>query len=111
MTCTRGQRHQQSIANTAMHDSKNVNAISMMITIAGGTKNMNNLYDRLKPEYKAKLEEEAEFYPNSIRAIEQELKRTTSFIDLKYGTVFELSNFLILYNYDLSTIDNLFEQS
>jgi hypothetical protein len=64
----------------------------------------------LKPKYKATLEKQAELYPNSIRTIEQELKRNTSFIDLKYGVVFELSHFCNLPDYYLSTIYNLFEK-
>jgi hypothetical protein len=94
-----------------MPESKNVNVINMTIMIAGGMKNMNNLYDRLKPEFKAKLEEQSDYYPNAIKSIYQELKITSSFIDLKYGTVFELSNFLNIGKYDVTTIYNLFEQT
>jgi hypothetical protein len=111
MICTSAQRHQQSIANIAMHELKNVNAISTMITIGGGMKNMNSLFDRLKPEYKAKLECQADLYPSSIKHIYMELKGSYSFIDLKYGSVIALSNFCNLHNYDISTINNLFEQS
>ena len=42
MNCTIVQRHQLSIANTAMPELKNVNVISTMIAIAGGMKKMNN---------------------------------------------------------------------
>jgi hypothetical protein len=111
MICTREQRHQQSIANTAMHELRNVNATSMMIVIGGGMKNMNNLYERLKPEHKATLESQADLYPSSIKHIYQELNSSYSFIDLKYGSVIALSNFCNLPNYDISTINNLFEQS
>jgi hypothetical protein len=111
MICTSAQKHQQSIANTAMHESKNVNATNTMITIAGGMKNMNNLFERLKPEHKATLERQADLYPSSIKHIYMELKGSYSFIDLKYGSVIALSNFCNLHNYDISTINNLFEQS
>jgi hypothetical protein len=111
MICTSAQKHQQSIANIAMPELKNVNAINTMITIAGGMKNMNNLYERLKPEHKATLERQADLYPSSIKHIIQELNGSYSFIDLKYGSVVALSNFCNLPNYDISTINNLFEQS
>jgi hypothetical protein len=111
MICTSAQRHQQSIANIAMPELKNVNAINTMITIAGGTKNMNNLYERLKPEHKATLESQANLYPSSIKHIYMELKGSYSFIELKYGIVIALSNFCNLPNYQITTIDNLFEQS
>jgi hypothetical protein len=94
-----------------MPELKNVNATNTMITIAGGTKNMNNLFDRLKPEFKATLEKQAELYPSSIKHIYMELNGSYSFIDLKYGSVIALSNFCNLPNYDISTIDNLFEKS
>jgi hypothetical protein len=93
-----------------MHELRNVNATSMMIVIAGGMKNMNNLFERLKPEHKATLERQADLYPSSIKHIYQELNSSYSFIDLKYGSVVALSNFCNLPNYDISTINNLFEQ-
>jgi hypothetical protein len=110
MTCTREQRHQQSIANTAMPELKNVNAINMTIMIAGGMKNMNSLFDRLKPEHKATLEKQADLYPSSIKHIYMELKGSYSFIDLKYGSVIALSSFCSLPNYEILTINNLFEK-
>jgi hypothetical protein len=70
---------------------------------------MKTLFEKLKPQYKAKLESQAEFYPNSIKVIEHELKINTSFIDLKYGTVFELMNFCNLTNFNIVTIANLFD--
>jgi hypothetical protein len=110
MICTSAQRHQQSIANTAMHELKNVNATNTMITIAGGMKNMNSLFDRLKPEFKAKLEEKAEFYPAAIPAIIEELKQESSILDLRYGTVGSLALYLNLKNSGITEIVNLFEQ-
>jgi hypothetical protein len=94
-----------------MHELKNVNAINTMITIAGGMKNMNSLFDRLKPEFKATLEKQADLYPSSIKHIYQELNGSYSYIELKYGSVIALSNFCNLPNYQITTIDNLFEQS
>jgi hypothetical protein len=65
----------------------------------------------LKPEYKAKLEEEAEFYPVAIASFMEEFRNETFVIDLKYGSVIALSNFCNLPNYQITTIDNLFEKS
>jgi hypothetical protein len=110
MICTSAQRHQQSIANIAMPELKNVNAINTMITIGGGMKNMNSLFERLKPEHKATLESQANLYPSSIKHIIQELNSSYSFIDLKYGSVIALSSFCSLPNYDILTINNLFEK-
>jgi hypothetical protein len=93
-----------------MPELKNVNVISMMITIAGGMKKMNNLFERLKPEHKATLEKQADLYPSSIKNIYQELSSSYSFIDLKYGSVIALSNFCNLPNYDITSINNLFEK-
>jgi hypothetical protein len=94
-----------------MHELRNVNVINTMITTEGGMKNMNNLYDRLKPEFKATLEKQAELYPSSIKHIYMELNGSYSFIELKYGSVIALSNFCNLPNYQITTIDNLFEKS
>jgi hypothetical protein len=94
-----------------MHESKNVNATNTMIAIAGGMKNMSNLFDRLKPEYKAKLEEEAKFYPAAIPAIIEELKQESSILDLRYGTVGSLALYLNLKNSGITEIVNLFQQS
>jgi hypothetical protein len=110
MICTREQRHQQSIANIAMRELKNVNVINMTIMIGGGMKNMNSLFERLKPEHKATLESQANLYPSSIKHIIQELNSSYSFIDLKYGSVIALSSFCSLPNYDILTINNLFEK-
>ena len=110
MTCTSVRRHQQSIVNTAMQELKNANAISMMIAIAGGTKKMNNLFDRLKPEYKALLQDQAEFYPNAIPAIIEELKKESSILDLRYGTVGSLALYLNLKNSGFTEIVNLFNE-
>ena len=111
MTCTREQRHQPSIANIAMPELKNVNVISMMIAIAGGMKKMNNLYERLKPEALAILQSEGEKYPNAIKSLIQELKINRYIIDLSYGTVISMSNFLNLDNYRLTEILNQFEEN
>lgn len=70
---------------------------------------MNNLYNRLKPEYKAMLDQQSIQYPNAVEAFRVELKVNFYVMDLTYGTAISLSNFLTLPNYDFVTILNLFE--
>ena len=69
---------------------------------------MSNLYERLKPEYKAILDQQFKLYPNAIKAAVEELKNTHYVMDLKYGTVVSLSNFLGLRDYNFVTISDLF---
>ena len=83
----------------------------MKSTIAGGTKKMNNLFDRLKPEYKALLQDQSEFYPTAIPAIIEELKKEKSILDLRYGTVGSLALYLNLKNSGFTEIVNLFNES
>ncbi len=83
---------------------------NLKITIAGGMKKMSNLFDRLKPEYKALLQDQAEFYPNAIPAIIEELKQESSILDLRYGTVRSLALYLNLLNSGFTEILNLFKE-
>lgn len=69
---------------------------------------MSNLYTRLKPEYKAKLDEQATQYPNVMQSLFNELENTEYVMDLKYGTAVSLSNFLGLRDYNFVTISDLF---
>ena len=80
-----------------------------MTMIAGGMKNMNSLFDRLKPEVFAKLQKQGEEYPFAVASFIQELKDENFVMDIKYGTAVSLTNFLKLPNYDFVTISNLFE--
>ena len=75
----------------------------------GGMRNMNNLYQRLKPEYKAKLDDQAIQYPNAIKAAVNELKQEQSVLDLRYGTAMSLQMYLKLKSADITEILNLFE--
>jgi hypothetical protein len=93
-----------------MQELKNVNATSTMITTEGGMKKMSNLFDRLKPQYKALLQDQAEFYPNAIPAIIDELKKESSILDLRYGTVRSLALYLNLLNSEFTEILNLFNE-
>lgn len=71
---------------------------------------MSSLYDRLKPEYKAKLENQAIQYPFAIEAFFKEFKNATFVMDLRFGSIVFLSNFLRLPDYNFTTISNLFEE-
>jgi hypothetical protein len=70
---------------------------------------MKNLLERLKPEYKVQLDEQAKEYPFAVALFMEELKNASFVMDLKYGTAVSLSNFLQLPTYDFVTISNLFE--
>jgi hypothetical protein len=83
---------------------------STMITTEGGMKKMSNLFDRLKPEYKVLLQDQAEFYPNAIPSIIEELKKEKSILDLRYGTVGSLALYLNLKNSGITEIVNLFNE-
>jgi hypothetical protein len=73
-------------------------------------KKMKTLFERLKPETLVKLQEASEKYPAAIRSIVQELKINRFFIDLNYGTVISLSNFLHLKDYSLTEMYTQFEE-
>ena len=72
---------------------------------------MKPLFERLKPEHVAKLQSEGERYPNAVKCLIQELKGNRHIIDLSYGTVISMSNFLNLKNYQLTEILNIFEEN
>jgi hypothetical protein len=71
---------------------------------------MKTLFERLKPETLLKLQKASEKYPAAIKSIVQELKISRFCMDLNYGTVISLSNFLDLKDYSLTEIYNLFEE-
>jgi len=75
----------------------------------GGMRNVSNLYERLKPEYKAQLLAQFDSYPNAIKAAVVELKKETSILDLRYGTAVSLQMYLNLKSADITEILNLFE--
>jgi hypothetical protein len=70
---------------------------------------MKTLFDRLKPEHKAKLDEQAKDYPNAITASIKELTSEYSILDLRFGTVQFLAMYLNLKSANIDTILNLFE--
>lgn len=93
-----------------MPELKNVNVTSTMIMIEKGMQNMSSLYDRLKPEYKAKLQLSAIEFPNTIQGLINELTENNSILYLRYGTVCTISMYLDLKFFDITEILNLFEE-
>ena len=53
-----------------------------------------NVYDRLKPENKAKLDVLSNSMPTEIQSIISELKCNINVLHLKFGTIIELQNHL-----------------
>ena len=72
---------------------------------------MKTLYDKLTHEAHTKLHAETEKFPFAIKAIIQELNSTGNVMDLTYGTVISLSNFLNLKGYDIVELLTQFEES
>jgi hypothetical protein len=70
---------------------------------------MKTLFERLKPEHKAKLETESKDFPNAIKYAAKELTENTSILDLRFGTVQFLAMYLNLKSANIDTILNLFE--
>ena len=69
---------------------------------------MKRLYDRLKPEYKTLLDQEAKKYPFLSNSLMTSLKEVEFYVDLRYGDVCILINHLNLKDYSPLTVDNLF---
>ena len=63
------------------------------------------LYDRLRPEYKEKLEAEYEKYPTSIENLYQDLREVEYIITMCYGTFMNLFNHLDIVFPDVSPYD------
>jgi len=63
------------------------------------------LYDRLRPEYKEKLELECEKYPTSIENLYQDLRDVEYVINMRYGTFLNLFNHLDIVFPDVSPYD------
>jgi len=69
---------------------------------------MRNLYERLKPEYRAKLDEIKDKYPNTYEDIINQLTTNMFYTELRIGLVgslcshlgitFTLSNFIDLFD-------------
>ena len=66
------------------------------------------LYDKLKPEIKAKLEENYKEYSTSIGYISDKLKQTHNYSDLKVDDVKTICTFGDVWHYDLTQSDILY---
>lgn len=71
---------------------------------------MKTLLDKLKPEYKAKLEAEREIYGIAIDITYQRLNEVELYIHLPYLVISSLVAFLNLNDYSPKTISKLFNE-
>ena len=66
------------------------------------------LYDKLKPEIKAKLEANYEEYSTAVRYISDKLKQTKLYSDLKIDDIRTICTFGDVWHYDLTQSDLLY---
>ena len=70
---------------------------------------MRTLFERLKPEYKAMLENQSNTYKHSIGLLTDSMKSKVIISDLTYGEIGVLVNHQNLKSYDILIIYDLFE--
>ena len=66
------------------------------------------LYDKLKPEIKAKLEANYEEYSTAVGYISDKLKKTKLYSDLKIDDIRTICTFGDVWHYDLTQSDILY---
>ena len=66
------------------------------------------LYDKLKPEIKAKLEANYEEYSTAVGYISNKLQKTTHYSDLKVDDIRTICTFGDVWHYDLTQSDLLY---
>ncbi len=66
------------------------------------------LYDKLKPEIKAKLEANYEEYSTAVGYISDKLKQTKLYSDLKVDDIRTICTFGDVWHYDLTQSDLLY---
>ena len=66
------------------------------------------LYDKLKPEIKAKLEENYKEYSTAVGYISDKLKNTRNYSDLKVDDIKTICTFGDIWHYDLTQSDLLY---
>ena len=66
------------------------------------------LYDKLKPEIRAKLEANYEEYSTAIGYISKKLKNTTRYSELKVDDIRTICTFGDIWHYDLTQSDLLY---
>ena len=66
------------------------------------------LYDKLKPEIRAKLEENYEEYSTAVGYISNKLQKITHYSDLKIDDIRTICTFGDIWHYDLTQADILY---
>ncbi len=66
------------------------------------------LYDKLKPEIKAKLEANYEEYSTAVGYISKKLKNTTRYSELKVDDIRTICTFGDIWHYDLTQAEILY---
>mgnify|MGYP003151429001 FL=1 len=66
------------------------------------------LYDKLKPEIRAKLEANYEEYSTAIGYISKKLKNTTRYSELKVDDIRTICTFSDVWHYDLTQAEILY---
>ena len=66
------------------------------------------LYDKLKPEIRAKLEANYEEYSTAIGYISKKLKNTTRYSELKVDDIKTICTFGDIWHYDLTQAEILY---
>ena len=66
------------------------------------------LYDKLKPEIKAKLEANYEEYSTAVGYISNKLQKTTHYSDLQIDDIRTICTFGDVWHYDLTQSDLLY---
>ena len=72
---------------------------------------MKTLFEKLKNEHLNTLKQEEVLYPNSVKAVLNDLKNNCFLTDLKYNTICMLNVYLKLYSFTPSSISNLFNEN
>ena len=66
------------------------------------------LYDKLKPEIRAKLEANYEEYSTAVGYISKKLKNTTRYSELKVDDIKTICTFSDVWHYDLTQAEILY---
>tara|TARA_Y100001963_G_scaffold84100_1_gene116603 strand:+ start:258 stop:485 length:228 start_codon:yes stop_codon:yes gene_type:complete len=66
------------------------------------------LYDKLKPEIRAKLEANYEEYSTAVEYISKKLKNTTRYSELKVDDIKTICTFGDIWHYDLTQAEILY---
>lgn len=102
-------RKQYNESKTSEHTACTIN--NKLKPYPLNTMELKNLYERLKPEIKTKLELEAKLYPSMIETLFNNLKKLYFTTDITYSSAITFSCCLLLGTTDFQTIDNLFEEN